>query len=282
MMRLIPADTEAQDPPPQRRAMSRIRWTASTYAAAIAAVCLAAAPAAAQRATLRGQVVDSRSGQPVPNAAVFVDDSRTGVYADAQGRFEVRHLRAGTRAIWAESPGYKMDLSMVEVAAPATQVTLQMEGNPVQLEALRVTTNRLDRRARGYAGTSRVFRESDLATMWYSNVQQLVQSRGAVRATSCRNRGSYGGAYGSLGYRGAASYTGGGCVYSRGTTYSARVFIDEMPWVAGVESLSDFPLAEVARVEIYGQGREVHVFTRQFMNWLSQRPYVPTPIGLGA
>jgi len=247
--------------------MSRIRWSAPTYIAAVAALLLAGAPAAAQRATLRGQVVDTQSGQPVPNAAVFVDDSRTGVYADAQGRFEVKHLRAGTRAIWAESPGYKMDLGMVEVTSPMTEVTLRMAGNPVQLEALRVTTNRFDRRARGYAGTVRVFGKGDLAGMWYSNVGQLVESRARVRPTLCP---------GSQARFGLLS-----CVSSRGTAVSSRVVIDESLWVGGLDSLRDFYLPDVERVEIYGNGREIRVYTRQFMTWASRRPYVPTPLAMG-
>lgn len=240
------------------------RWTASTCTAALAALSLAAAPAAAQRATLRGQVIDSRSGQPVPHAAVYVDDNRTAALADAEGRFEVKHLRAGTRAIWADAPGYAMDLSMVELAADTTRVTLAMQSNPVQLEALRVTVSRFDRRARAYGGPVRVYREADLAGMWYSNVGQMVESRGQVQRAPCA--GTY-----TLSF----SY---GCVASRGTVAASRVVVDEAPWMGDVRDLHDFPLADVSRVEIYGGGREVRVYTRQFMEWASRKPYTPAPL----
>ncbi|HET7229851.1 MAG TPA: carboxypeptidase regulatory-like domain-containing protein [Longimicrobium sp.] len=250
--------------------MNRIRWTATTCAAAFAAACLASTSAAAQRAIVRGQVIDTQSGQPVPNAAVYVDDNRTAVLADAQGRFEVKHVRPGTRGIWARVPGYTMDLSLVEVPADSVRVTLRMQGDPVRLATLQVTTSRLDRRARGYAGTVRVFREADLAGMWYSNVGQLVQSRARVYATPCRRI-----------YSLSRSYASSSCVSTRGTVAASHVIVDEAPWLGGVGDLRDFHLADVARVEVYGHGREIRVYTRQFMDWISKRPYVPTPLGFG-
>lgn len=254
------------------------------HALALAAALLAAAPAHAQRkdVTVRGQVVDTRSGQPVAHAAVYLGNDRTVAVADAQGRFELKHIRPGTRAMWADAPGYSMDLVMVDVPGNEANVTLQMQSDPVRLATLTVSTSRLDRRSRGYAGTARVFREHDLAGMWYSNVLEMVQFRGGVRQTSCPYQGGIGlmRSRASRSMLQAATGPAGECVASRGTAFGSRVFLDEAPWIGGLESLRDFQLSEIARVEIYGQGREVHVFTRQFMDWVSQRPYVPVPIGL--
>lgn len=253
-----------------------------THALALAAALLAAAPAHAQRknVTVRGQVVDTRSGQPVAHAAVYLGNDRTVTVADAQGRFELKHIRPGSRAMWADAPGYSMDVVMVEVPEDPAEVTLQMRSDPVRLATLTVSTSRLDRRSRGFAGTSRVFRESDLAGMWYSNVLQMVQSRAGVRQTPCPSQAGLG-RFGALGAPVVGSTVGGGdCIYSRGGASGSRVFIDETLWIAGLDGLRDFQLAEVARVEVYGHGREVHVFTRQFMDWVSKRPYVPVPIGL--
>lgn len=247
--------------------MNRIRWTATTCAAALAAVMMAAAPAAAQSATVRGQVVDTRSGQPVPHAAVYVNDTRTAVIANAQGRFEVKHVRAGTSAIWADAPGYSMDLSLVEVPEGEAEVTLRMQSDPVRLATLQVTTSRFDRRANSYAGTVRVFRQEDLAGMWYSNVSQLLESRARVRPTRCHG----------VSTRGRLN-----CVFTRGTVAQSRLVIDEAPWLGGTDDLRDFQLADVARVEIFGGGREIRVYTRNFMDWASQRPFVPTPLGMGS
>jgi hypothetical protein len=247
--------------------MSRTRWTASTYAAALAAACLAAAPAAAQRASVSGQVIDTRSGQPVAHAAVHVGDNRTTTVADAQGRFVLDHLRAGSRAIWAEAPGYSAKMGLVEIPSGPVQVTVEMQSDPVRLAALEVTTSRFDRRANAFAGTVRVFRQSDLASMWYSNVAQLLESRARVHATLCP---------------GYASYGRLSCVYNRGTTAQSKIYVDEAPWLGDQESLMDLHLPSVARVEVYGGGREVRVYTRQFMNWVSKRPYVPTPLALGS
>jgi len=246
--------------------MIRIRWTASTCAVALAAACIAAAPAAAQRASVRGQVVDTRSGQPVPHAAVHVGDNRTTAVADKEGRFFLDHLRPGSRAIWAEAPGYTGEVGVVEIPRGPVEVTVQMQSDPVRLEALLVTTNRFDRRARSYAGSVRVFKQSDLAQMWYPNLAQLLQSRARVRPTTCRGYSTQGRL---------------GCVSFRGSTSMSRVYVDEAPWIGGSESLADFQIPDLARVEVFAGGREVRVYTRQFMNWASKRPFVPTPLGLG-
>ncbi len=247
--------------------MNPIRLTVTTCTAALAAVCLAAAPAAAQNGAVRGQVVDTRSGQPVPHAAVYVNHSRTAVVADAQGRFEVKNVRPGTRAIWADAPGYTMEMAMVEVTEGVAEVTLQMQSDPVRLAALQVTTSRFDRRADGYAGTVRVFRHADLAAMWYPNVAQMLESRARVQPAVCR------------GYSTRGRLT---CVYSRGSTVPSRLVVDEAPWLGGTDDLRDFQLADVARVEVFGGGREIRVYTRQFMEWASRRPFVPTPLGVGS
>jgi hypothetical protein len=246
--------------------MKRIRWTATTCAAALAAVVLAAAPAAAQSATVRGQVVDTRSGQPVAHAAVYVTDNRTAAVADAQGRFEVKHLRPGTRAIWADAPGYTMEMAMVEVPEGEVDVTLQMQSDPVRLATLEVTTSRFDRRADAYAGSVRVFRQHDLATMWYSNVAEMLESRARLKPTLCS---------------GYARFGRLNCVTTRGGVVQSKLVVDEANWLGGPTDLRDLNLADVARVEIFGGGREIRVYTRQFMDWASKRPYVPTPLGLG-
>jgi len=254
---------------------------APSHAFALAAALLAAVPTAAQNALVRGQVVDARAGQPVAGAAVYVGNNRTAVIADAQGRFEFKRVRPGTRAMWASAPSYTMDASLVDIAQGENSVRLEMRSDPVRLATLHASTNRLDRRTRSYAGTSRVFRESDMSTGWYRSVLDLVETRGGVRPTTCTS--SYAGfasMRGGLAPPPGSSIGGSDCVYSRGSAYNARIYIDETLWIGGLASLNNIGIAEVARVEVYGNGREVRVFTRQFMEWASRRAYVPTPIGI--
>src|SRR5215210_6190165 len=67
--------------------MIRTHWR--SIACAMAAL-LAASSASAQRVTLRGQVVDAASGQPVAAAVVEVMPRREQAVTDAQGRFTLR------------------------------------------------------------------------------------------------------------------------------------------------------------------------------------------------
>ena len=52
-------------------------------------VGLGAAPAAAQRLVISGQVVEAMNGEPVPFASVFVPKTSFGATADADGRFKL-------------------------------------------------------------------------------------------------------------------------------------------------------------------------------------------------
>src|SRR5690349_7796005 len=77
--------------------MIRTHWR--SIACALVA-CVAASPAAAQRVTLRGQVVDAASGQPIQAAVVEVMPRHESAITDAQGRFTVR-TTAGEHVIMA-------------------------------------------------------------------------------------------------------------------------------------------------------------------------------------
>ena len=70
--------------------MIRTHWR--SIACALAA-CMAAVPASAQRVTLRGQVVDAASGQPVPAAVIEVMPRHESAISDTQGRFTVRTIK---------------------------------------------------------------------------------------------------------------------------------------------------------------------------------------------
>ena len=57
--------------------------------ASLLLVCLWALPAAAQRITISGQVVEATNGEPVPFASVFIPNTSTGATADADGKFKL-------------------------------------------------------------------------------------------------------------------------------------------------------------------------------------------------
>jgi hypothetical protein len=139
----------------------------------LCALGLAAMPARAQ--IVRGTVVDSASGRPVPGSTVQVTDSsgtRVGtILADADGRFVFRVPRAGRYALRVQRIGYRASATtQFDVAVGETvERHLTASAIPVQLAAVRVS-------AASACGAETV-QESDAFVLW-------EEARKALEATA--------------------------------------------------------------------------------------------------
>lgn len=225
----------------------------------LAAVALTASPAAAQRAIVRGTVVDAQTGRPVPGATVHLGDDHSAI-ADAGGRFEIRRVRPGLQTVWARGLGYGVGASELEVPEDSIRVELAIDPDPVQLAALVATVNRFEVRTRGYARSLRVFREADLRSSAAGDMREFVRSRAGMRRVVC----------------GEARY----CVSRRGQISEPLVFLDETRLLGGMNILSAYRPHEISRVEVYAGGAQVRVYTRSFMDWAARTNYRPVPLHL--
>ncbi|HEU4557267.1 MAG TPA: carboxypeptidase regulatory-like domain-containing protein [Longimicrobium sp.] len=225
----------------------------------LAVVAWTASSAAAQRATVRGTVVDAQTGRGVPGATVHLGDDHSAV-ADEQGRFEIRRVRPGTQTVWARGMGYGLAASELEVPQDSITVELAIDPDPVQLEALVATVNRFDLRTRAYPHAIRVFRERDLATSAAGDMREFVQWRAGMRRVVC-TEGRY-------------------CVSRRGRIGEPVVYIDEMRLLGGMNILSVYRPWEISRVEVYNGGAQVRVYTKSFIDWAARNNYRPIPLHL--
>jgi hypothetical protein len=143
------------------------------FALVLCGLGLAALPARAQ--IVRGAVVDSASGRPVPGSTVQVTDSsgsRVGtVLTDAEGRFAFRVPRAGRYTLRVQRIGYRTSASTPFDVAVGETVERQLAASaiPVQLAAVRVS-------AASACGVETV-QESDAFVLW-------EEARKALEATA--------------------------------------------------------------------------------------------------
>jgi len=225
---------------------------------------MAATPAAAQRATLRGQVVDAASGQPIPAAVVEVMPRRERALTDAQGRFTVSTTQ-GEHVIVADALGYGTVMTPVTLAETQVDAQVALEKDPVMLEGIVATVNRLETRRRAYPFSVRSLNTEQIANSGAPDMTRLVHERLGVYFTSCGRR----------------SLASADCVYSRGSTVPSRVYIDEarMP---DAGALALYAPQDVAAVEVYHNGEQIRIYTRWFMEWAAQTNYRPLPIGLAS
>ena len=117
----------------------------SLWAALLVSVPLllaAASPAAAQSGgTVAGRVTEASTGKPLAYAQVFLeDDPNRAARSDAEGRYRLAGLPAGTHTLTVRLVGFSSKSAPVTiVAGQTTTVDFQLATQPLNLDALVVT-----------------------------------------------------------------------------------------------------------------------------------------------
>jgi hypothetical protein len=130
----------------------------------------------AANAVLTGRILDP-AGAPLPRARVSVDSAYA--FSDSDGRFVLRNLRSGTRALVVRRLGYDMKEVIVALRARApTDVTVRLSEYVPALDTVRVRAVALD------IGLQRVgFAQRRAAGTGYYLTPQQVAERNASRLT---------------------------------------------------------------------------------------------------
>lgn len=257
--------------------MKRTHW--QTVACALAALA-AATPAAAQRATLKGQVVDASSGQPIAAALIEVMPRREQAVTDAQGNFTLR-TTLGEHVIVADALGYGTAMQAVTIGDAEAVVEVSLEKDPILLQGIVATASRLESRRRAYPYSVRALSSQQIAASGAPNMEIFVRERFGVHFTTCRPGSTTRGALGAfVGYNmsGASGYQG--CVYSRGSYAPSRVYIDEVR-MPDPGALALYQPGDIAEVEVFRSGEEVRLYTRWWVEWAARNNFRPLPLGVG-
>lgn len=192
-----------------------------------------------ENAVLTGKVVD-RSGAPLPGARVSVDTAYT--LSGADGRFVLRNLRSGTRAVLARRLGNQPAEVVVALRARApTDLTIKLsEFVPlldtvvIRAVALNNELQRIGFAQRKAAGTGFYLTPQQIRERNASRITDLLEQAPMLRRTSVAGRTVIAG-------RPRGLNAVGGCV-----TY----FVDGLQWRGG--GVEDFIWpAEVAAIEVY-------------------------------
>ncbi len=106
-----------------------------TLTLALLTLALAGAPHAdAQTGSIRGQVTDAETGQPIPIARVTLEGTRVRTRAGQDGRYALSAVSAGGVVIVAELLGYEPERREVTVASGRTTVVDFRLGRPAGYE----------------------------------------------------------------------------------------------------------------------------------------------------
>ncbi len=231
----------------------------------LAALLLPPLPAAGQIVaqgketfTIRGKVVDRRTGTPLVGAWVGLEGEEWGTLSRSDGTFVLKGVPGGRRALTVEQLGYVTSTLPVFVEPREEAVELRIAPDPVLLEGIRIVTDRLERRARAVAVSTWRFDRAALVSTSYGNVLDFIQSRTPMDFVRC-----------------PTLYRGMNCAVVRGRLRSVQVMLDEMPLPGGLDFLALYAPWELNRVEVYAGGAHIRVYTNGFLERAARTRLLP-------
>jgi hypothetical protein len=240
----------------------------AVYAAAVG--LMLASPLAAQgrdRINITGQVVDAKTGAPIPGVELQVASSRSStalVTSGKDGRFRMA-LRPGSHGVIMSRLGYETAIARVEVGSqPGNVGVFQMNPDAVTLEALRVSVDRVERMRNAAAFPSYSFGLDELSRYAGMDAGLFVSSRTGLFPVFCNQSAS--------GMR--------DCVLYRGRLTRVCVVMDDNPVMAGLSGLTGYQMRDFARIIVYHHGAFVQVYTPEYLVRIAQRDYRPMSVSL--
>jgi hypothetical protein len=225
--------------------------------AGLALLAIAAQPLAAQvgdeaRAELRGVVVDQKTGTPVVGAYVGLDNRITRTFTDERGRFLLRGLPAGPVALIVEQLGYEAWGETRTLAGGiTTDLRIELVPDPVILPQISVYSDRLRTRRNALATSVHAYDAAQLVSSPALNAMEFVQGR-AVTPVRCPS------------YI-VATY----CILRRGQLMAPRIFVDDVPYPPGLETLQLFDTFDVWLIEVLSSGAQIRLYTKAFAERLA-------------
>ena len=212
-----------------------------------------------QKSTIVGHVLDSQQGMPLAGVFVEIVDGPSS-FTDERGRFSFDDLAPGPWVLRASRLGYHgVDLQVEDLIE--NQVLVPLVPDPVLLEGLEVTLNRLEERRTSLPYSVRFIPEEDLR---YSirNVADVISDRAGFQVFPCSDGPTLPGArvVGGLGL----------CARIRGTVDSLYVYVDDMRRYGGLVELATYQARDLNSVEVITSCRMIRLYTNSFIAFLAR------------
>lgn len=214
----------------------------------------------ADTTTVNGIVVDALTGRPLPGVLISVQAFDWAVVSEEDGHFVLPRVPVGQTSLEFTQLGY-WDLLLTPTVAPGmTALRVELQPQPVVLEGIKVMVDRFERRRNATAMAVRAYDNRTLRSTPYS-ILDFLRYQAALPVTPCRP--------------GALDIN---CIWWRGQIIQPRVVVDEVPIYAGLDMLQGRPASTIYLVEVYRHGRQIRVYTNNFMERVGRRPLGLVPL----
>ena len=112
-----------------------------SFRAAAVAILLASSPAAAVGQTVvTGQVLESDTGNPIPNASVHIHQTAQGTLTGPGGEYTIPEVPAGEHTIEVHALGYRTMTRTLTISPPgASGIDFELDVRPIELGGIQVS-----------------------------------------------------------------------------------------------------------------------------------------------
>lgn len=216
-----------------------------------------------------GQVLEEEAGRPVPAAWVLVPILGRRTQTDPEGRFSLEGLpQEATLVLRVEAVGYQSGDHSVFLTDTLTTVTVSLAPAPLEIEGLEVSGERtynatrlLERRVQPYGFGSTVSDQLDLLSSDASTMVDYLWKEARALLVRCP--------------RDDHQAWEQSCMQFRSRRVPVQVCVDDMAAPGGPEMLYMYAPADLYRVEVLPDIRQVRLYTRAYISRLNRTGRVP-------
>jgi hypothetical protein len=211
---------------------------------------------------LRGVLRDARTDAPVPWASLVLSEDAVRpigrASSDPQGVFSIDDVPTGGYFLRVQALGYQSRYHVVDVAAPPRTIELRLEPDSVVQRGVARFSGLLRGRRNYAAGINYAYGQDRLHYTAAPSATQFLELETSLFSVECTPESQ---AIGTI------------CIVARGgSIIEPRVFIDEIPIMAGLEVLRSYSPSELYMIEVFGGGSMIRVYTYPFMERMARRP----------
>jgi hypothetical protein len=220
----------------------------------------------AEEVNVVGTVRDASTGATIPWVSLTLtpDAVRTEARgaSDMNGVFELEGVKTGRYLLRVQQVGYQSQYVMVSVGSPPDPVDLSLQPDSAVQAGLATFAKETRSRRNAYGGIAVQYDAEALNMAGVPDAQTFLNYFTWAHIVACEGTD----AIGSL------------CVQGRGgQPVEARVFIDELPILAGLDVLRSYSPSDFYVIEVFGTST-IRAYTHSFVEQRARRPRLLLPV----
>jgi hypothetical protein len=224
-------------------------------------------PRARNEVNLVGTVRDATTGASIPWVSLTLtpDAVRTEARgaSDMNGVFQLEDVRTGRYLLRVQQVGYVSQYVAVTVGSPPEPVDLRLQPDSVVQAGLVTFSKETKARRNAFPGIATQYDAEKLNMSGVPDAQTFLNYFTWAHLVPCED----------------VDAVGGLCVQGRrGQPVEPRVFIDELPIIAGLDVLRSYSPSDFYVIEVFGTST-IRAYTHSFVEQRARRPraFLPVP-----